>query len=141
MMNRPLPIANTLLILLGLLILFHVCVITGWISPDIVWGGRIDTRQELIHMELASISMLLLFALIILVKIHVIDMDWIKPLAQLGLWLMAIFFLINTVTNILAIGSFERYLFAPTSLVLGLLTIRLALIKVSPNQEDEPRPA
>lgn len=137
-MKNPLTIAWTLLILLGCLILFHGLVIAGWVSADTVWGGRIETRQDLIHMELASISMLLLFALIILVKINLIDMDWIKPLAQLGLWLMAIFFLINTVTNLLAISAVERYLFAPISLILGLLTIRLALSKVHTEGEDLP---
>ena len=65
-------------------------------------------------------------------------MDWIKPLAQLGLWLMSIFFLINTVTNLLAISAVERYLFAPISLILGLLTIRLALSKVETEGEDLP---
>ena len=72
------------------------------------------------------------------VKINLIDMDWIKPLAQLGLWLMSIFFLINTVTNLLAISAVERYLFAPISLILGLLTIRLALSKVETEGEDLP---
>lgn len=122
--------ATTILILLGLIILFHLGIVAGFISPEFVWGGRIQTREDLVHMELASICMLLLFALIVLVKIDLIDMDWIKPLAQFGLWMMALYFLINTVTNCLALTAVERYLFAPLALILAALTIRLALYKV-----------
>lgn len=127
--------ATAILILLGLLILFHLGIVAGFISPEIVWGGRIQTRDDLVHMELASICMLLLFALIVLVKIDLIDMDWIKPLAQFGLWMMALYFLINTVTNLLAVTAIERYLFAPLALILAALTIRLALYKV-PAKKD-----
>ena len=127
--------ATAILILLGLLILFHLGIVAGFISPEIVWGGRIQTRDDLVHMELASICMLLLFALIVLVKIDLIDMDWIKPLAQFGLWMTALYFLINTVTNLLAVTAIERYLFAPLALILAALTIRLALYKV-PAKKD-----
>ncbi len=126
--------ATAILIILGLLILFHMGIVGGLIPPELVWGGRIQTQQDLIHMELASICILLLFALIVMVKIDLIDMDWIKPLAQFGLWMMALYFLINTVTNLLSSTAIERFLFTPVALILAALTIRLALVKV-PDKE------
>ncbi len=115
-------------VIFGMLILFHCLVIIGWISPEFVWGGKIQSGQDLIHMELASISMLLLFAMIVMAKVNIIDMDWIKPLAQLGLWMMAIYFIINTLTNVMGETNLERFFFAPVSIALAFLTVRLALM-------------
>ncbi|MCF8238942.1 MAG: hypothetical protein K9I85_12340 [Saprospiraceae bacterium] len=120
-----------MLALFGLLILFHCFVIAGWISPKSVWGERVQSDQDLIHVELASISMLFLYAMIVMAKVNIIDMDWIKPLAQLGLWMMAIYFVITSVTNAMGDTNLERFLFAPVALVLAILTVRLALIKTN----------
>lgn len=136
-MKTPQLTAYAILIILGMLILFHLSVVAGFVSPDLVWGGRIQTREDLIHMELASICMLLLFALIVLAKIDLIDMAWIKPLAQFGLWMMAVYFLINTTTNLLAKTSLERYLFSPVALSLAALTIRLALVRIPSGTSSE----
>ncbi len=134
-MKNPKTISSLLFIFLGLMILFHCFVIAGWISPEVVWGERIQTDQDLIHMELASISMLLLFIMIVMSKVNIIDMDWIKPLAQLGLWMMAIYYIINTITDVLGETNLERFLFAPVALVIAILTVRLALI---PTKEETP---
>ena len=119
--------ANSMFILIGLLIGFHVLIVFGFISPESVWGNKLDTSEDLIHIELASISLLVLFAMVVMIKMNYIDMDWIKPLAQLSLWMMAVFFVLTGFNHLLSDSVVERLLFFPISLIMALLSIRLGL--------------
>ena len=45
------------------------------------------------------------------------------------LWLMFLLFLLNTLGNIFSLNKFEQLTFTPVTLVLSLLSLRLALEK------------
>ena len=63
---------NILLFLFGLLFIFHLLVLSGIFPYDIVWAGKISSREEMIRME--SIS---LFLLAIAIMVVVLRMEYL----------------------------------------------------------------
>ena len=61
---------NTLLIILGLLIVFHLLVIAGIIPYGIVWVGKINNRTQLLRMESISLVVLVLAILLVASKMR-----------------------------------------------------------------------
>ena len=120
--------ANGNLILFGIFIIFHLLVIAGVIPMDIVWGGRIDTRDELIKFEIVSLIILLVCAMLTLLKANYIKISKLRIFANIGMWVLFVLFLLNTIGNIFAITWLEK-LFAIITALLSFFSLRLALEK------------
>ena len=48
---------------------------------------------------------------------------------QTALWIMVAFFIFNTIGNFLSVNEFEKLVFTPVTIILSLLSLRLALSK------------
>jgi len=122
--------AKANLIILGLFIIFHVLVIFGATPQNIVWGGRLTSRQELVQYEVLSIVMMSACILITLWKANYIPLR-LRIIPNIGMWLMVVLFLFNTVGNILAVSLFEKLVFTPMTILLTFFSLRLAIEKDS----------
>ena len=111
-----------------LAILFHLLVMAGIIAPDVVWGGRIQSPHELIKMESISLIILVFIALIIAIKARWIFFK-IAKLTDYVIWLIPLLFFLNTLGNSQALNPMERFIFTPITLVLTLISLRIALEK------------
>ena len=60
--------AKSLLALLSAIMLFHVLVIINVIPYEIIWGGRIRNRRELINLELISIIVNAIMIFVVLIR-------------------------------------------------------------------------
>lgn len=112
------------LVFLGFSI-FHLLVILNLIPQNIVWGGKFDEPSTIILLELFALLVMLFLAFLILSKNKLIDWQW-KPKAT-NRWLLgfSLFFLLNTVGNLLAETYVEK---AQAALTLFL---SLALFSIS----------
>lgn len=116
-----------LIAILTSVILFHVLVLVGIIPQDIVWGGRLRTREELVEFELVSIVINFIMVLFVSVRAGIINLS-IKPiLIRVVLWLMVVLFILNTLGNLLSQNDLERIIFTPITLLLFVLSLRLAI--------------
>lgn len=116
-----------LIAILTSVILFHVMVLVGIIPQDIVWGGRLRTREELVEFELVSIVINFIMVLFVSVRAGIINLS-IKPiLIRVVLWLMVVLFILNTLGNLLSQNDLERIIFTPITLLLFVLSLRLAI--------------
>jgi hypothetical protein len=116
-----------LMSIFSLSILFHLLVIIGIVPSHIVWGGRATNADELIQLEIVSISLNTLFLVFILILNGNIKVR-IKPLlAKILLWLMSILFILNTIGNLLAKSSIEKIIFTPVTLLSSVFCLYLAL--------------
>lgn len=118
-------------ILFTLFAVFHLCIIISivWFDcapNDYLWGGRMNTVEELLRFEYLSLALQLLFIFIIAVATEKINLPRIVPFARLLLWPMALMFLLNTMGNIFAKTAFEKSL-AIITLILFVCTFQLAL--------------
>lgn len=120
---------NLLLALLALLTLFHVLVILGVLPYDQTWGGFIEDESQVIVYEGFAIVSTLIFMLIVAIKLNYIRIKKLKKAADIGIWVMGVFFTLSFIGNLMAKGELERTIFIPLSLVLALLTFRLAFFK------------
>lgn len=110
-----------LTLILGLVVLFHICVLTGLIPFSIVWGGRLENQEQMIVFEAISI-----FLNVCMLAIVFISIRHRNTLIVIALWLMAVLFFINTIGNLLSTNELERILFTPLTLVLTIFSVRLA---------------
>ena len=114
-------------ILLAGLIVFHLLVISGLVPPEIVWGGQLEGAESILPLEILAITLTAMFLGVTALRTGSIgnmsDSRWV----WLAVWLMAIYFLINTLGNLASGVSAENFIFAPISLAAAILALRLAI--------------
>jgi hypothetical protein len=115
--------------LLCIVFIFHFGVILGWIPNTIVWGGRIQTREQFLLLECISLLVNTAFLWIIAQRAAYVKSSLPLKGLKIVLWGMAGLYALNTLGNLMAITSLEKYLFTPLTFVSALLCVRLALGK------------
>jgi hypothetical protein len=121
---------NVLLFLLIILSVFHVLVLFSIIPFNIVWGGHtINSSSKLVALELGSLVITLVFILIIALKSGYLKTNKFKKLINIGVWIIGIYFLLNTIGNMTSAIIVENLVFAPLALIMAILALRLALGK------------
>ena len=131
--------ANSLVVILLLVTVFHLLVLIGIIPFEIVWGGRLQNTDQMIVFE--SVSLLLNVTMIAVVVLHTghFKMQVAQRITTVALWLMAMLFLINTVGNLLSTNQTEKIVFTPLTAILCICCFRLAIGRRNPvsNAENE----
>ncbi|MCB0636571.1 MAG: hypothetical protein KDC54_08120 [Lewinella sp.] len=115
------------LVILSLITVFHVLILIGVIPFDIVWGGRLTSREEMLRME--SVSLLLNLLMLGIVARRA---GWLKwgpgpRIIRILFWVMAGLFALNTLGNLASTSDLERAIFTPLTLLLVVFCWRLAL--------------
>jgi hypothetical protein len=121
---------NILLAAFGLLAIFHVFVLLGVIPADIVWGGRIQgVPSNLLTLEAIAILLTLVFIVIIAAKTGYFQAGRLSGAVNVGVWLIFVYLLLNTLGNLVSGVSFESLIAAPVTIILALCAFRLAIEK------------
>jgi len=123
------------LVLFVLLILFHFPIIIGivifdFVPVDFLWGGRMETKEQLLVFEIISLLIMALCFFIILIKSEKFKLPGLMRAAEIAVWFLIILFFLNTIGNVFAKTTFERF-FAILTGILVILCLRLALEKTS----------
>lgn len=119
-MSRALSI-QILLVISVLVIALHLCILAGWIPYEYAWGGRLKTAQEMYVFESVSIVVNLLLILTLLAKGPYSPFKRTQRWVNIVLWVFFILFLLNTVGNLLAKTTFEKWFALVTLLLAGLI--------------------
>ena len=122
---------NVNLLIYGFLLLFHLAIVVGiaffdYVPLDYLWGGRMETRDQLLVFEIISFIVSLICLLLTLIKTDYLRIPKLKKIAHFGMWILFILFSFNTVGNILAKTNFER-IFGVLTIMLAIFSLRLAL--------------
>ncbi|MFA7381621.1 MAG: hypothetical protein WC150_14280 [Bacteroidia bacterium] len=118
--------AKTVLSILSLVLVFHALVLTGFIPFDIVWGGRLKSREDMLVFESVSVGLNLLIVLVIAGHAGYLPLSFNKSISRILIWLITGLFLLNTIGNLMAVDPMEKFIFTPLTLVLTLLCYRVA---------------
>ena len=121
------------LIIFGFTLFFHAAIIGGivffdYAPVDFLWGGRMETRDELLVFEIISLVVVGLCILVVLIKSGRIVAPGLKRASGIILWLLFVLFLLNTIGNMLAKSSFEKF-FSIVTMALAALCLRMAMEK------------
>ena len=115
-------------LLTGLLIsviLFHLCIIAKIIPYDIAWGGRLENDMQMYIFEGISILIIVILIAVLLLKNKSIDHRIPDKYVDIPLWIFLFLFLLNTIGNLFAKTSFEKWFAVLTFLLAILLWIIL----------------
>ncbi len=119
--------AKGLLIILSLMILFHLLILLSIIPFDMVWGGRLkDTSEKLLY-ETVSVAVNLIMLAVVGVHTGYLKLKINRVVIKCLLWAMFFIFLLNTVGNSISDNGIEKAYFTPLTLLLSLLSLRLAV--------------
>jgi len=123
------------IVLLILVTLFNLTVIVGLTPYDMVWGGRLKSKEEMIFFEMVSILINFLSLLLVLIKSRRL-FTGIGKIADILIWVLPILYFFGIIGNAMSTSAIEKVLFVPTTLLLFLLTVRIAIEKVNPLKKE-----
>jgi len=127
---------NLCLVIFGLFVVFHLAIIMGivffnFVPIDFLWGGRMETKEQLLVFEFISLFIQVLCLFIILIRAEYLQMPRFMKIVKVAIWVLFLLFLLNTFGNIVAKTSFENFFGIVTGL-LALLSFRIGIEKVLP---------
>ena len=113
-----------------LITIFHLFVLSGVIPYNIVWGGRLETKSEMVRFELFSILLNIIMATIVAIRAGIIKF-YLNPIVlKAFFWAMFILFSLNTLGNLFSLSLLEKVIFTPLTFILAICSLKLALSKV-----------
>jgi hypothetical protein len=111
---------NLLFIVFVLTIMFHLLVLTGVIPFSGVWGGRLETVEDMYRFEIVSIAINLLVLVVLLQKRRNLLSGKSNKVINAVLWFFMGLFLLNTLGNLFAESIVERFLATPLTLLISV---------------------
>lgn len=120
---------NLVFIALSLLFFLHIAILVEILPYHFIWGSRLQNISEMRKMEGISIIVNIIFLLIISMRAGWIQSILSPRILQIGIGLMSILFLFNTIGNIFSTNLIERCFFAPLTLILSFACLRIAILK------------
>lgn len=102
----------------------HLSILFGLVPYDIVWGGRLGSKDEMYAFETFALGMNLFFGWLLLMKGRYTRTLLPARAVSVALWGFFVLFAFNTFTNLLAKTSFEQA-FAGVTLLLCVLIWRV----------------
>lgn len=111
------------------MMVFHALVLFGIVPFDMVWGGRLKSMDEMIPFEITSITLNAIMLIAVMIKGRLMNVS-VKPIVlKIAFWCMFVLFTTNTLGNIFSSNTMERMIFTPLTLLLAVLSLRLAIEK------------
>jgi hypothetical protein len=120
---------NILLVAFSLLAIFHLLVLAHLVPSNIVWGGQIaGSPANLSTLETISLVITVVFAIVVAARMDYIKAARFKTAIKILLWITFAYTILNAVGNLASAVSFENLIFAPITLVLAFLVLRLEVV-------------
>ncbi|MFT7034705.1 MAG: DNA integrity scanning protein DisA with diadenylate cyclase activity [Cyclobacteriaceae bacterium] len=106
--------------MLGSVMLFHFSIILKIVPYEITWGGRLENDREMYAFETISVIINLFLYAILLIKGKYIKEVISTRIVNISLWFFLIVFGLNTIGNVIAKTTFEKF-FAILTLTFSFL--------------------
>jgi hypothetical protein len=118
---------DILLILFGLLVVFHIVLLLNLLPSNMVWGGRAGSSSQPRALLMVSLVFNVLFAIAVAVKAGYIPIGISSRVVNIFLWVIFAYLLLNTIGNLASSSTLEKLVFTPLTIVAAFLVLRLAL--------------
>lgn len=113
----------TILTILIMLLLLHLCIIAKLIPYQLVWGGRLKTDTDMYRYQSFSIIITAAMLFFILTHMGFINLAISKLVSTIIYCLMAGMFFMSFIGNLKSTNRLERLVFAPISIFLVALIL------------------
>lgn len=109
-MNASKQTYGKILIGISLLVMvFHLLIVVKVIPYSITWGGRLKTDSEMYVFEAASIVINLFFVYLVSQRVGMLPAVFGTKVVTVLLWIFFGLFVLNTLGNIFAATTIERW--------------------------------
>lgn len=105
---------------------YHICIMVGIVPYEMVWGGKLKSRDQMLVFESISIAINLLLIGAVWAYFHSHPPGYHKA-GRILMWLFGVLFAVNTLGNIFAENLWEAIIFTPITALLSVLAFKLAL--------------
>ena len=116
----------SILAVLSIILVYHSLIISGQIPYEAVWGGRLESREQMLRFESVSILINLFIIGITLVKWKSKPTISNSLLLRILFFLLFLLFLLNTLGNIFSENFYEALVFTPVTMFLAVMCFRLS---------------
>jgi hypothetical protein len=115
-------------ILITFVILFQLGLLIGMPWGEYAMGGRFPGTYpwKMRLVAIVQIIILFFFAFVVLVRAEIIHSRY-SELSMTVIWFVVGFFVLSSVLNLITPSKKERNLWAPTSILLSIISLILAL--------------
>ncbi len=120
---------NISLLMLTTVLFVHVLVLVGVVPYTAVWGGRIESQEQMQVSEMISIVSVMLMMWVLAMKSRRLSQVIPEKVLDVIIWAMAVLFGLNTLGNLLSENVFEKVFFTPLTLLLMVLCVRIVRAK------------
>ncbi|MCX6179052.1 MAG: hypothetical protein NT163_06780 [Chlorobiales bacterium] len=110
-------------------IVFHLLVLSGIVSYQMVWGGRLRSSSEMLWFEVVSVGLNFGFLVVALAESGVLMIRGSGKVLKIIVWVMVGVFCVKIIGNIASINSAEKMIFTPVTGLLAVLSFVLAVSK------------
>ncbi len=100
---------NVLIVISVLATIFHLLILVRVIPFEITWGGRLKTVEEMYVFETLSILINSFFIFVLLQKGEYVSYFLGKKAITIILWIFFAIFVLNTIGNVFAETTFEKF--------------------------------
>lgn len=124
----------TLLAILGLFTLaalsvFQLLLALGRPLGDFAWGGKYQILPTNLRIaSVISIILYIVFGLFLASKANIVTIIPDSQTLDVGIWVLAVYFVIGVVMNIFSRSMKERIVMAPVALLLATIFLATAII-------------
>ncbi len=121
---NPRSASRVLIIIPGLLLIFHGLIIARVLPMHIVWAGKL-TEETLLPLELVAIVISLAIMSVGFVWLELTRNRVVRQLVKWGVWVLFCFMVFNSVAGLFSVTLFERLL-VPITVIYAVCLFRLA---------------
>ena len=95
---------------------------------DFLWGGQMKTVEQLLKFEIVSFLISFIFFFLVIIRSKRLNLPKLIGVTRVAMWVLFVLFLLNTIGNLMATTTFERF-FAIATGLLAFLLLRISLEK------------
>lgn len=106
-------------------VVFHLLVLTQVIPYTVVWGGNIETIEQLYVFEILSLAINTILIGAVLQELGYIKRFLPKKTTRIILWFFVAIFALNTLGNLFAENRYEQIIGSVLTLIASLLCWRM----------------
>ncbi|WP_336205796.1 hypothetical protein [Nonomuraea sp. LPB2021202275-12-8] len=115
------------LILLAILAVGQIALAAGAPLGRFAWGGQHDVLPRNLRIgSVVAVPIYAVFALFLLSKAGLVSIIG-EPLLTIGMWVIVVYLVLNSVLNLLSRSKFERLVMTPVALVMGAVFLAVTL--------------
>ncbi|NQT24330.1 hypothetical protein HQ585_03145 [candidate division KSB1 bacterium] len=119
---------NTMIFIMGLFAVLHLLILLGLVPSDMVWGGQInESAGNIVVLEGIALIVTSLIIFIVVIKLGYVYSMKPTKITRMSLWIIFIYFILNTIGNLTSGVTVENIIFAPITIILALCAFRLAI--------------